>query len=479
MKRSKKIYLLLGVLIFACVATFSVSKLNEHKEKIKTSGEVVLEIPKDSVKTLSWKYESNDLAFHKNEENKWMYDGDEKFPVNQEKIEEFLGQFEQFAAAFIIEDVEDYGQYGLDKPVCTINISTEDKTYEILLGDYSTLDEQRYVSFGDGNVYLASRDPLKDFDAPLSEMIDNDKTPKFDKIKSIKFEGTENYSVTYEENSPRAYTDEDIYFTQINGKNIPLDTSRVNTYLSNITYLKLNNYMTYNVSDSELKEYGLDEPELKITVDYTAEDEKGKEKDETFVMSISQDPKEKNAKKEDKKQESEENTDNSGEQEEEEITAYVRVGDSKIVYKITTKEYKNVMNASYDALRHLAVISTSLKEINKIDISLEGNDYTITSEKKGDERTYYYQGEEIDFVNIQMGLRTLQAESFTNEQPTQKEEIKLIIHSDNKNYPITEVKLYRYDAKHCLAVVDGEPISLVDRSFVVDLIESVYQIVLK
>ena len=38
---------------------------------------------------------------------------------------------------------------------------------------------------------------------------------------------------------------------------------------------------------------------------------------------------------------------------------------------------------------------------------------------------------------------------------------------------------YRYDGNKCLAVVDGEPVSLVDRSHVVDLIEAVNAIVLK
>lgn len=38
--------------------------------------------------------------------------------------------------------------------------------------------------------------------------------------------------------------------------------------------------------------------------------------------------------------------------------------------------------------------------------------------------------------------------------------------------------LYRYDGTYCLAVVDGTPVSLVERSYVVDLIEAVNAIVL-
>ena len=45
MSRSKKLLLLLGVLAVVCVATFCVSRSQEHKEQIKTSDQVILEIP--------------------------------------------------------------------------------------------------------------------------------------------------------------------------------------------------------------------------------------------------------------------------------------------------------------------------------------------------------------------------------------------------------------------------------------------------
>lgn len=93
------------------------------------------------------------------------------------KINELIEQFEQFSAAFIIEEVTDYSQYGLDDPVCTIEMVAGEETYNIKLGDYSSMDSQRYVSIGDGNVYLATSDPMDYFDATLSDMILHDDTP--------------------------------------------------------------------------------------------------------------------------------------------------------------------------------------------------------------------------------------------------------------------------------------------------------------
>lgn len=50
MSRSKKLYLLLGVLAEACIATFAVMRYEERKEQIRNSDEIILELPSDSGK---------------------------------------------------------------------------------------------------------------------------------------------------------------------------------------------------------------------------------------------------------------------------------------------------------------------------------------------------------------------------------------------------------------------------------------------
>ena len=100
MNRSKKLYILLGILAVACIATFAVMQMEERKEQIKETGEIILELPSESVHSLSWEYNEETLAFHKDET--WLYDEDENFPVSEKKINELLEQFQAFAAAFII-----------------------------------------------------------------------------------------------------------------------------------------------------------------------------------------------------------------------------------------------------------------------------------------------------------------------------------------------------------------------------------------
>ena len=262
-------------------------------------------------------------------------------------------------------------------------------------------------------------------------------------------------------------------------EHLPLDTARVKNYLDVIRNLNLKDYINYNVSENDLASYGLDAPELSITVDYTVTEEgTDEEKTESFVLNIARDPKERA--EEEKKAEKRENQEKTDEEsEEKEITAYVRAGESRIVYQLSTEEYESLMDRSYDSLRHQEMFWADFKDVSQVEILLEGTTYTITSDKKEDERIYRYLDEELDLADIRSAIKGLRAETFTDEIPDGKEEISLTIRMDNENYPETTIQLYRYNGEECIAVVDKEPVAFVARASVVDLVEAVNGVVLK
>lgn len=319
-----------------------------------------MEIPGDTVQSLDLEYRETTLSFHK--DGTWLYDEDEAFPVDEEKIQEPREPFEAFGVSFVIEDVMYESMYGLDNPICTIRFTTEEQSYEMKLGNYSNMDSERYISIGDGNVYLAKNDPLDQFDAVLRDMIDHDETLSYEQVTGIEFTGAENYSIFYQEDSTDTDCADDVYFTNKGGKNLPLDTDRVGTYLESLTTLYLTDYVTYNATE-ELQSYGLDTPELTITVDYTAKDEKGKEVSDTFTLSVSRDPEELAA--------AEKAQEDDKEDENKDFIAYVRVGESQIVYKISEYYYNNLMAASYNELHHQEVMTADFGDVEQVDITLE------------------------------------------------------------------------------------------------------------
>ena len=477
MSRSKKIVVLLFILFITCGVTFGVGRYEEQKEQIKNSDKTILELPGGEVTSLSWEYESEEFAFHKDKQ--WIYDKDEAFPVDEDKIMELLEPFEEFGVSFVIEEANDYGQYGLEDPDCTIRIGTGEDKYEILQGDYSEMDSERYVSIGDGNVYLVKDDPMETFRLELKDLIRHDEVPEFEYAEEIQFTGKEEFKVVYEENQDAAYSEEDVYFVKKKGEFLPLDTANVEDYLQTLKDMSLKNYASYDVSADELAVYGLEHPELEIKTRYKVLEDEDKEEAEektgSFTLSIARAPEEQKDEEDDSKNKEE---DESEDEETEEITAYARVGDSRTVYQIAGEDYKKLMGASYHEFRHQEILPVYFSDVYQADISLEGKKYTLTSKNKKKETVWYYNDEEVEIDNFKGAVTALKASDFEEEQPEGKEEISLTLYLENDNYPEIHLELYRYDGSSCIAVVDDEPVSHVDRSYVVDLIEAVHEIVL-
>lgn len=470
MKRTKRILILAAVLAVTCTATFAMTKYEEKQEEIKNSNAVILELSTDSIQSLAWESEDGSLAFHKDDDGQWLYDDDEAFPVSEEKITDILSHFEAFGVSFIIENVEDYSQYGLSEPKCTIQLATEDDAYDIKLGAFSQMDEQRYIDIGDGNVYLVSDDPMNYLETELSAMILHDTTPAFEGVASITFSGYENYTITYTEESADSYSVDDVYFINIDNQAAPLDTNKINSYLNTISSLNLSDYVTYNATADELESYGLDEPELSVTINYTYTAKDDNELSDTCTLHISRNPKELTAVKE--------NDDDALSS----VTKYVRIGDSQIVYKLDNTAYDTLAAASYDDLRHSEVCWADFDTVTQLAITLEGETHTLTSvsEDTDDDaaRIWYYGEEETDIADLKDALQSLTADSFTNEAASQKQEISLTLYLENESFPQITIELYRYNGNSCLAVVDGESVSLVQRSAVMKLVEAVQTIVL-
>lgn len=275
MHRSKRLLILVGVLAVVCAAAFLATRVQEQQEQVEASGETVLAIDAGNVASLAWTSGEAEYAFHKDET--WIYDADEAFPVSAEALEELLAPFSSFNAAFVIRDVTDYAQYGLEEPECTIEIGTAEASYAIALGDMSAMDDQRYVSIGDGNVYLAVTDPMDAFAVELSDLIDNDEIPQMDTVTALSLTGAVEESIAYVEAGGPSYSEEDVYFLQSGEEPLPLDTDLVEDYLGGIRDLVLTDYATYNATEIELASSGLNDPALTVTVEYEQQAEAAEE----------------------------------------------------------------------------------------------------------------------------------------------------------------------------------------------------------
>ena len=461
MKKNKKLYILLSILVGMCIITLIATNIEKKSEEIKNSGESILEIDIDTVKGLSWNIadEERSLAFHK--DDNWIYDEDTNFPVDKEKIEDALSIFESFAADFIIENVENFEQYGLVNPQADISIETDDKTYEINIGDYSKMDSERYVSIGDGNVYLMKEDPMDTFDKELKDFIKDDEIPDFEGVASIKFEGEVNSDIVLNEKGTNPYNEEDVYFETYNEKFIPLDTDNIDKYLGKIENLDLNKYVTYNVTDDELDKYGINSPDLLININYNEMDEDENSIAKEFNLTVGSNI-----------EELEEDPD------EEDILGYIRINESKIIYEIPGYDYNALIEDAGDELRHKNIIPADTKDISSIDVLMDNNKYHIVNDKKGEDVRFIYNDKEIENFDFEESLTLLNATSFTEDKPTGEKELSLLVSVDSNASPQITIDIYRYDGESCLVTVDGNSLAYINRDNVIDLKEAVNGFVL-
>ena len=462
MHKARRLYALLGVLFAVCAAAFAVSRYEEKKEQIKITGDVILEIPADSVTALSWTNESGSYSFTRTD-GFWTYDADAAFPVDEEKINALLAPFSSFSAAFTIENAED-SVYGLDEPVCTITVTAGEESYTVRLGDISKMDELRYVSLGDGNAYLASHDPLEEFDAALRDTVRNDTVPDFDTAETIVFAGSENYTIIRDAERGSICAS-DVYFAG----DLPLDTTKVEAFLTAVRSVSLTNYVSYNVTDEELALFGLDEPELSVELAYTAEEDGSAG---TLVLQLARNPED---------AEAYDSAVENGDEELPGVSCYVRLGGSPLVYEITQSAYESLTGVSQDKLRHQKLFTADFDTATSVDVTLGGETYTFVrtaSDETDGEDGWTFGEEEIDISGLRSALRAVAASSFTTDEPDGAEEISLTVHFDSETFPSFTLTLYRHDGTDCLAAVDGTPAAFVSRSKTVDLIEAVNKLTL-
>ena len=307
--------ILLGVLAALIVTLIIVTNTQKKKEDIKVSGEIILTVNEANAKSISWNSEENNYAFHRGPDGKWVYDKDAEFPVSQDEVGDVFNLFRNLKAAFVIEHVTDFAQYGLKDPVSVVSINTtertedlnsketqprgeasaegEEHTIEIHIGAFSVMDQQRYISIGDGNVYLVKDDPYKTLNVPEKLMIQNDRIPYFYNIYSANVvTKNDSWTIGYDlENYKEfSYARDDYYYLEKGGQKYMLDPNVSLKYFTGIVNTTLENYVNYKVREDELGQYGLDKPEYIMDLHTYVKNNDGTVTNIDFRLLISRDP---------------------------------------------------------------------------------------------------------------------------------------------------------------------------------------------
>lgn len=460
MKRKKTLLILCAVLVVAILAIVVEKAVKQHIDTVNTIDEEVFAVSEDDLDKVTVSYDGGEVTLEKIDDT-WTYTDDTDFPVDQDYMTDMLSYFESVHASFIIDDVEDYSQYGLSSPEATITFTADDTDSVITFGTFSTIDEKRYICIDGGSVYLIDEDILEYMSADIDDYLDRDEVYDYSQLTAMTVTGDGDVNVIYDPDGDYTYTDDYDYYYVDDSEYKPLSENLVLTYLSNLQAMDLTEYETYSATADDLEKYGLDNPTLTVTI--TGEVPTGdSEEDEDSDEAV----------------ESKTQTVYLAHEEDADI-AYLYFEGSTIVYAITSDAYDELADASYETLRPTEVVSIDWTNVSQMSATIDGDTYIVAVEyNEKDGNTYTVDDETLDFVTATTKIDGLVLTEAGDDYTKGTEELAFAITLNDEDATTINVVLYQYDGDSCVVAVDGQVQGLCSRSSMSSLREEMTSAIL-
>ena len=469
MTRGKKLAVLAALLLLLMALTLLVIRFAPLAGDEEETAETVFTLEADQVTSLSWTYGGERITIEKDSETNWSYPADADFPMDPTYPDAMLQALTEIQAEKTIEEPEDLDQYGLsDGGSCTITVEA-DQTYTLTLGDETGLGGQRYLTTGDGKVYLVEDSLYTTFQHSLLDLVQMETLPDMSDLSSLTIQaGQSTLTIDHKESSGLAYSDRYTWFWNQDGKETALDTELTRTLTDAVTGLSWSGCAAYNATEEQLSAYGLLSPSATITVHYTESsqvatnetDENGetvyetKETAETLTLEL-------------------------GEYDGE--TCFVRISGSNMVYRVDSSFADQILAAKGTDLLPQQVLNLDWTQVTGVDVTVEGTTKTLTkkteteTDEDGNEtEQYVYQldGETVEVTDIFDRIQDLETTGSDAGATPGETLLTLTIHQDSGKWPEVTLIFSVYDASTALVTLNGESRLLVDREDVESIIET-------
>lgn len=471
MTRGKKLTGMVAAFALLCGAAYAATQYDFEKETTPEQEDVtVYSQEAEKVTMLSWVRGEEEAVFEK-KDGEWKNTADENFPVDESYLSTMLEDLTELKSDKVIENPDALADYGLETGECVIRITDEGGTDELVIGDATSIDGKRYLSNGDGKVYLVESSLLDDFSYTANDLLKTESLPTISSVQVIELDkGSETFLMTKKEEADGT----EIWTTDRNGEEKKLDSSQVISLINNVAGMSMGTCAEYYADDAKMQEYGFGEGEWKISFTYLAEVSAEDETEDTadsaesqcFTFVLSKDG------------------------------GYMHLLDSVMIYEMDTTVSDALYQATYENLMNKEVMSVDWEGVSSLDIVLDGETYhvekqekTVETEVEGEDGTetvtevtavFLLDEKEVDLQGIQDACTALAAvEDASGMTPEKKEEVHFTIHCDSLEEPEIEMVFYQYDGENCLTVKNGSATVLVSRSDVIAVKEAVNAIVLQ
>lgn len=282
-KQNRLLLILFILLIIFAIAYILLRQYNqqlEEEEALETQESTIAFLPENldvsDIIGFSFIADKDVLQFEYSDDT-WYLSTDHTCPLDQDIISSIVSNMNNLTARRQVDDsLEQLDTYGLDNPSNTITIVDADGVQAtIYIGNANSVTDDYYIYMEDDTtVYTIESSFANAFNYDLTDLIQIEDFPEMsaDLLTDVtvqKSDGTWTMDYKEEGDSSIDYTATSTWFlTTPNNIVSAMDSSLSSTMTSTVCGLTPESCIAYNITDSDLANYGLKDPAAKITVHY-------------------------------------------------------------------------------------------------------------------------------------------------------------------------------------------------------------------
>lgn len=237
MKQKKGMIIAIIILAVLIVLYFAVDMWNKkaaEEEEEKEAAETIHLVDENNLTQLRYTDGESSMGFVK-EGDTWYYESDGDISISQDVVGTIVSQITGLTAVRELENPDDIGDYGLDKPAYTVTFTGENKSSAVYIGDVAGENYYAMVE-DDDKVYTISGELTGYLYFDLADLVQYDTVPSIESGNLKKVEVTETgVTNVYEEDEELA------------------------ELAGGFGTLTLTDCVNYNASESDIASCGLDE----------------------------------------------------------------------------------------------------------------------------------------------------------------------------------------------------------------------------
>lgn len=295
-KKTKRLAILLGILVVLAAVYGVILVANQRQAKkeaeeadIAENGFLVKEMDVDKITGFSYQHphdeEFSDQTYvFTKQGKKWYYKDDKDFPVNQTVLDTKLEDISKVYAKRLLEETdENFAAYGLDHPALIVSVTDGKETVTYNIGNYNEATADYYMNVeGTDKVYTVDATLWVAFGMELYDMVQMDKFPEIQldhitrmQIKNADQELDFSFEVTgsnTDSQTGKVTNTGTWYIQDAEGKRVKANQNRTTALASSLVDLSYVQEVAYDCPDDKLADYGLADPNVTVTIDYTVEE---------------------------------------------------------------------------------------------------------------------------------------------------------------------------------------------------------------